>query len=224
MMPLGLAVIAVVLACATFLVPSRSAASETLLQRGAYLTTAVAACGRCHTPRDTEGRPIPGMELAGGLEFDDGVLGHVVVPNITPDRQTGIGGWTQEQIVIAIREGRRPDGTIIGPPMPFSAYRELSDRDVSAIAAYLRTLKPIRHVAAKSQYKIELPANHGPPVEHVKDPLRQDRLAYGAYLAGPLAHCIGCHTPLREGGQQLDRSRAYAGGRELPDYGRPDGS
>jgi mono/diheme cytochrome c family protein len=84
----------------------------------------------------------------------------------------------------------------------------------------LRTLKPIRYVAAKSQYKIELPANHGPPVEHVKDLPRQDRLAYGAYLAGPLAHCIGCHTPLREGGQQLDRSRAYAGGRELPDYGR----
>jgi hypothetical protein len=82
------------------------------------------------------------MELAGGLEFDDGVLGHVVVPNITPDRQTGIGGWTQEQIVIAIREGRRPDGTVIGPPMTFSAYRELSDRDASAIAAYLRTLKP----------------------------------------------------------------------------------
>jgi mono/diheme cytochrome c family protein len=184
----------------------------------------VAACGRCHTPRDTQGRPIPGMELAGGLEFDDGVLGHVVVPNITPDRQTGIGGWTQEQIVIAIREGRRPDGTVIGPPMPFSAYRELSDRDVSAIAAYLRTLKAIRYVAAKSQYKIELPANHGPPVEHVKDLPRQDRLAYGAYLAGPLAHCIGCHTPLREGGQQLDRSRAYAGGRELPDYGRPDRS
>src|SRR5207253_8324045 len=104
-------------------------------------------------------------------------------------------------------------------PMPFSGYRELSDRDASAIAAYLQSVKPIRHAVARSQYMVPVPPDHGPPVTHVKAPPRKDRLAYGAYLAGPVAHCIGCHTPLREGGQQLDRRRAYAGGRELADYG-----
>jgi mono/diheme cytochrome c family protein len=85
--------------------------------------------------------------------------------------------------------------------MPFSAYDDLSDRDANAIAAYLRTMKPIRHTVAKSQYKMALPESHGPTVTHVKEPNRADRLAYGAYLAGPVAHCIGCHTPLREGGE-----------------------
>src|SRR5204863_5093638 len=94
-----------------------SAGGETLLQRGAYLVNVAAACGRCHTPRDAGSTPIAGMEMAGGLEFDDGMLGHVVVPNITPGRSTGIGNWTPAQIVAAIRDGVRPDGTIIGPPM-----------------------------------------------------------------------------------------------------------
>jgi hypothetical protein len=63
------------------------------------------------------------MELAGGFAFDDGVIGHVVGPNITPDRETGIGKWTEGQIIAALRYGTRPDGTIIGAPMPIAAYR-----------------------------------------------------------------------------------------------------
>jgi mono/diheme cytochrome c family protein len=215
------AAILAICAGAALVMPERAASAETLLQRGAYLTKSVAACGRCHTPRNAESQPIAGMEMAGGTEFDDADLGHVVAPNITPDPATGIGRWTQAQIVNAIRNGVRPDGTIIGPPMPFSAYDDLSDRDVTAIAAYLRSIKPIRHAVGKPQYKIALPESHGPTVTHVEEPRRADRLAYGAYLAGPVAHCIGCHTPLREGGQQLDRKRAFAGGRQLHPYGQP---
>jgi len=215
------AAILAICAGAALVMPERAASAETLLHRGAYLTKSVAACGRCHTPRNAESQPIAGMEMAGGTEFDDVDLGHVIAPNITPDPKTGIGRWTQAQIVNAIRNGGRPDGTIIGPPMPFSAYDDLSDRDVTAIAAYLRSIKPIRHAVGKSQYKIALPESHGPTVTHVEEPKRADRLAYGAYLAGPVAHCIGCHTPLREGGQQLDRKRAFAGGRQLHPYGQP---
>jgi mono/diheme cytochrome c family protein len=220
---LAKSIAAIVAVCAgtVLAMPERAASAETLLQRGAYLTNSVAACGRCHTPRDGNSLPVAGMEMAGGTEFDDPDLGHVVAPNITPDPETGIGRWTQAQIVNAIRNGVRPDGTIIGPPMPFSAYDDLSDRDVNAIAAYLRTIKSIRHTVAKSQYKMALPESHGPTVTHVNEPKRADRLAYGAYLAGPVAHCIGCHTPLREGGQQLDRKRAFAGGRPLHPYGQP---
>jgi hypothetical protein len=61
-------------------------------------------------------------------------------PNITPDKETGIGNWTDKQIIDSIREGKRPDGSIIGPPMLIGLYRGFSDRDVKAIVAYLRTV------------------------------------------------------------------------------------
>src|SRR5882672_6630610 len=81
-----------------FATGGRPAAAQTYADRGEYLVTAVAACGNCHTPRDPANKPIPGMELAGGREFDI-EPGHIVGPNITPDKETGIGGWTVGQIV-----------------------------------------------------------------------------------------------------------------------------
>ena len=196
-----------------------AASGETLVERGAYLVTTIGACGNCHTPRDKTGRVIPGMALAGGFEFDDTPIGHVVGPNITPDPETGIGKWTEAQIVTALRDGTRPDGTIIGPPMPIRAYRQLSDHDAAAIAAYLRSLKPVRHAMARTTYKGPLPPSYGPAVTRVDEPARADKVAYGGYLAGPVGHCVLCHTPPGVGGP--DMSRAYQGGRELPDFGKP---
>ena len=160
------------------------------------------------------------MELAGGREFDI-EAGHIVGPNITPDRETGIGDWSIGQIVYALRNGKRPDGTVIGPPMPIEFYRQLSDRDAEAIAVYLKSLKPVRHPVARSHYKLSQPPSHGPIVGHVAEPNPRDKIAYGAYLAGPVAHCMECHTP-REG-PRLDMSRLGAGGRDLPDLGNPEG-
>jgi hypothetical protein len=80
--------------CAAVVVAVTGAGSaETLVERGAYLVTTIAACGNCHTPRDASGKPMTNMTLAGGFEFDDGPIGHVVVRNITPDPETGIGKW-----------------------------------------------------------------------------------------------------------------------------------
>jgi hypothetical protein len=80
--------------CAAVVVAVTGAGSaETLVERGAYLVTTIAACGNCHTPRDASGKPMTNMTLAGGFEFDDGPIGHVVVSNITPDPETGIGKW-----------------------------------------------------------------------------------------------------------------------------------
>jgi mono/diheme cytochrome c family protein len=206
---------------AGLLVVTRAASPETLLERGAYLVNTIAGCGRCHTPRDAAHKPMADMELAGGFEFDDGVIGHVVGPNITPDRETGIGSWTEAEVVSALRNGKRPDGTIIGPPMPIAFYRNLSDRDAAAIAAYLHSLKPVSHAVPRTQYKIPLPSTYGPLVTHVDEPAREDPLAYNAYFAGPLGHCLGCHTPFGKNGELLDMSQPYAGGRELPDYCHP---
>jgi mono/diheme cytochrome c family protein len=206
--------------CGAALLSSGSlrAAAQTYRERGAYLVNAVAACGHCHTPREPDNTPIAGMELAGGREFDI-EAGHIVGSNITPDRETGIGNWSVGQIVYALRNGKRPDGTMIGPAMPIEFYRQLSDRDAETIAVYLKSLKPVRHQVARSQYNAPLPPSYGPVVGHVAEPNPRDKVAYGAYLAGPVAHCLECHTP--RNGPRLDIGRLGAGGWQLPDLGNP---
>jgi len=93
-----------------------------------------------------------------------------VVPNITPDPDTGIGRWSDAEIAAAIREGRRTDGTLIGPVMPIALYRGLSDRDLMAMVAYLRAVLPVQHaLTARSTYPFQL-TPYGPPVAGVPDP------------------------------------------------------
>ncbi|CAN0433594.1 unnamed protein product, partial [Discosporangium mesarthrocarpum] len=169
--------------------------AETPLERGTYLMQSIAACGNCHTPKGPEGE-VPGMELAGWKDFEKTPAFDAHAPNITPDRETGIGNWTDEQIIRSIREGVRPDGTIIGPPMPIALYRGLSDTDVKAMVAYLRNVKPVRNAIPKSEYRMPLPPSYGPPVGSVPDVPRTDRVAYGGYLAGPAGHCVECHSPM----------------------------
>ena len=144
-------------------------------------------------------------------------IGVVTGPNITPDRETGIGNLTAAQIVDELRNGKRPDGTLIGPPMPIPVYQKLSDGDAAAIAAYLLSVRPVQRSVARNQYEIPLPPNYGPPLTHVDEPSRGDKVAYGAYLA-TFAHCVLCHTPPT--GRPFDMSRAFAGGRDLPDFGK----
>jgi mono/diheme cytochrome c family protein len=190
-----------------------AAAEETPLERGTYLMRSIVACGNCHTPQGPDG-PVPGMELAGGLDVS--LPGSVAyASNITPDPETGIGNWTDAEIITAIREGRRPDGSLIGPPMPIGMYRGLSDGDVQAIVAYLRSVPPVRNAVPKSRYDFPLPPAYGPPVVSVPEPDRGDPVAYGAYLAGPAGHCMECHTPFGEAGFDY-ANRLGAGGLEIP--------
>ena len=191
--------------------PSREAAGDpALVERGRYVVEVAAFCGACHGTRGPDGAILPGMGLAGGRVMADRGF-RAVVPNITPDPETGIGRWTDSEVAAAIREGRRPDGSLIGPPMPIDLYRQISDRDLAAMVAYLRTVPPVRHaVAGPSAYPFPL-APHGPPVGHVPDPPEDDPVARGAYLAGPLAHCTDCHTPPLPN-ERRDWSRTGAGG------------
>lgn len=130
--------------------------------------------------------------------------------NITPDPTTGIGRWTDAQIVTAIREGRRPDGSIIGPPMPVDVYRQMSDADAKAIVDYLRSVPAVRNAVAPSIYRVALPRSYGPPVTHVAAPSPRNRLAYGRYLA-TIGHCIECHTPMGPNGRRAYASELGAG-------------
>jgi mono/diheme cytochrome c family protein len=196
-----------------------TASAETLRERGAYLVTTVGSCGNCHSPRDPAGNIIPDAELSGGFTFDthEPGIGIITPPNITPDKDTGIGTWSEADIVNALRNGKRPDGSLIGPPMPIPVYRQLSDSDARAIAVYLKSLKPIRHaVPERNHYTMQLPPDYGPAVTHVAEPERSDMVAYGGYLV-TFAHCVLCHTPPAKDGP-FDMSRAFTGGRDLPNF------
>ncbi len=188
---------------------AQDSAAETPLERGRYLMQGIVACGNCHTPQTPNG-PAAGMEMAGQM-VTDMALFTAYAPNITPDPETGIGSWSDDQIVAAIRDGRRPDGSLIGPPMPIHLYRGMSDRDVRAIVTYLRTVPPVRNAVPKSIYRIPLPPSYGPPVTAVAEVPRDDQVAYGAYLARPLGHCIACHTPMINGREDYENQLGAGG-------------
>lgn len=168
------------------------AGSDTGVERGAYLMNAVAACGNCHTPFGPQG-PDMSRALSGRL-MEDRDIWTVYAANITPDAETGIGGWSDEEIVRAIREGVRPDGSVIGPPMPVGLYRGMSDADAMALVAYIRSVPAVKNDTPASVYRVPVPPSWGPPVGAVAAPDPADTVAYGGYLAGPVAHCMECHS------------------------------
>jgi mono/diheme cytochrome c family protein len=142
-----------------------------------------------------------GLGLAGAFVIEEPIF-KAYAKNITPDMETGIGSWTDDEIVNAIRNGQKRDGTFYGPPMSFGWYKRMSDTDVRAIVAYLRTLRPIRNEVPASTYQIPL-NGFGPMVTSVPDVPKTDIVKYGEYLAGPVGHCMDCHTPLVNGVQDL---------------------
>jgi mono/diheme cytochrome c family protein len=180
---------------------------KSLLARGSYLVNTVAACGNCHTLRAADATPAPGMFLAGGNRFDI-PPGVARAKNLTPDKDTGIGSWTDEQIIRAIREGRTKEGTLIGPPMPVDYYNKLSNDDVRAIVAYLRTVPPVRNEVPESKYRIQLKAE--PPAKGHPAPPKTDKVAYGEYLA-TMAHCLECHTPMVGPNRDYEKQRGAGG-------------
>lgn len=182
------------------------------LERGKYLMDSVVACGNCHVQRGPQGQPLMDKGLSGGMVFDDPAF-RAVAPNITPDPETGIGKWTDEQLAKAIREGIRPDGTVIGPPMPIGFYRHMSDEDLAAVIAYLRAQPPVKNAVDKSKFNIPLPPNYGPPVKSVKAPPAARKVAYGKYLTD-IGHCMDCHTP-RDPKGMLVLSKVGAGGQVI---------
>jgi len=183
-----------------------------LLERGKYLMEGVVACGNCHIPRNDKGQLQRDKGLSGGLLLD--IAPFKAYPaNITPDPDTGIGKWTDAQLAKAIREGVRPDKSLIGPPMPIEFYRDMADDDLAAIIAYLRAQPAVKNVVPRSTYRIPLPPSYGPPVGKVKAPARRDKLKYGQYLV-TIGHCMECHTPRNEKGE-LVRAKLGAGGQVI---------
>jgi mono/diheme cytochrome c family protein len=130
---------------AASLLPAAAYADSAQVARGKYLVR-LAGCTDCHTPGHFLGKPDMSRYLAGSeVGFEVPGVGTVVGRNLTPDKETGIGSWTLEQITTAIRTGVRPDGRSLSPIMPFAAYAGMSQSDADAIAIFLKTLPPVKH-------------------------------------------------------------------------------
>jgi mono/diheme cytochrome c family protein len=139
-----MAVSAALLVAAVVALPSFGArADEAQVERGRYLVN-LGGCNDCHTPGYFFGQPDMARFLGGSdAAFEMPGLGAFVGRNITPDKETGIGDWTEEQIVTALQTGVRPDGRILAPIMPWPALANLTDEDVRAIAAFLKSIPPV---------------------------------------------------------------------------------
>ena len=117
------------------------------LRRGEYLAK-IMDCTGCHTTGALAGQPDAAMFLAGStIGFEVPGVGIVYPPNLTPDKDTGLGGWSADDMVKAIRTGMRPDGRQLIPVMPYPSYSALTDADAAALVAYLKSIKPIKHAA-----------------------------------------------------------------------------
>jgi mono/diheme cytochrome c family protein len=170
-------------------------AQANLLERGAYLARA-ADCVVCHT---TEG----GKEYAGGLGFKL-PFGTLYSTNITPDKETGIGNYSDQDFLNAVHRGTRRDGARLYPAMPFASYTYMTDADALAIKAYLFGLPPV-HAPAPAN-TLRFPFNQrwamrfwsvlfNPDTRFAPDTSKSPEWNRGAYLAEALAHCGECHTP-----------------------------
>jgi mono/diheme cytochrome c family protein len=190
-----------------------AAAAETPVARGSYLVNTVMTCQNCHTPKGPTG-DIVNKAFSGGLSWDEPPF-KVTAPNITQDKATGIGNWSDAEIKTLMLTARRPDGTVIAPLMPTGYYNILTPADLDAIVAYLRTIKPISNKVPAPVYRVAMAQEILPGAEKPVDPASLgDKVKRGAYL-GTIAHCMECHTPM-EKGRHLFETSLGAGGQEFP--------
>lgn len=171
------------------------------LERGRYIASSM-GCLYCHSPHDWSQReePIPaGMEGAGQqLPYTD-LPGRVIAPNLTPDKESGAGGWSDDALARAIREGIGHDGRALFPIMPYSHYRTLPDEDLASVVVYFRSLPPVRNPLPQTE--IIFPVKYfirnapQPITTPVPEPDLSDPVKRGSFLVN-LIGCADCHTPV----------------------------
>jgi mono/diheme cytochrome c family protein len=186
------------------------AASPAEIARGKYIFGATGGCG-CHTEPK-------GAANAGGRKYE-GLFGTVYAANITPDTKTGIGGWTDEQIIKAIRLGRRPKGERLLPIHPFTSFNGMAEEDLAALVAFLRTAQPVNR--ANTPKKITVPMYESvflpawlmafAATEIPPPAAPASGIARGEYLVRAVGHCGECHTPRSALTLAVDNSRFLAG-------------
>jgi mono/diheme cytochrome c family protein len=191
------------------------AATPERLKRGTYLAEHVSGCTDCHTPFETTGNgpdSVLAKKGSGQLFPIPEFPGMLVAPNITPDVETGIGAFTDDQLARAIREGISHDGHTLFPLMPYSHFRRMADEDLASVVVYLRSLPAVRNPLPKTE--IRFPVKYlirGVP-EPVTSAVQADLstpMSRGKYLVD-MAACSDCHTPMKHG--QPVAGMEFAGG------------
>jgi mono/diheme cytochrome c family protein len=182
---------------------------DDLVAKGQYLAE-ITGCIGCHTPIDERGQQVPNMVAAGGYPFALGEQGTVFTKNITPDEETGVGSWTDQEIKDAITTGVSPDGLHLHPIMPYFFFNKMADDDLDAIVAWMRSLPPIKNEVPRQEImqigpipRVDAPA---------KAPDPSDTEARAAYLFSALLACNDCHTPLDPETQTPVQDMYFAGG------------
>ncbi|MBK9927270.1 MAG: hypothetical protein IPP66_18530 [Anaerolineales bacterium] len=199
---------------------------------GKYIAT-IAGCTSCHTPYKADYQKHPqeltleqirtiafddhlatdqDKLLAGGRPFDLGPAGILFTRNITPDKETGIGGWSDEQVKIAVKTGIDNKGNVLFPVMPYHVYSGMADTDLDAVIAYLHSVNAISNPIPERTVPTEgMPT---PPYQAgIVAPEASDKAARGAYLVNSVMGCTDCHTPVdpATGAPILDK---YLAGRQ----------
>jgi len=207
-------------AAALFYCVAATAADDETLARGEYLLHA-GGCISCHTAEEDDA-----AMLAGGhaLESPFGVF---YSPNITPDTETGIGSWSDEDFLTAFWEGENPEGDHYFPAFPYTAYTGMSRADVLALKAYIFSLEPVRQENLEhdlwpimsSRFAAGIwKARYFDAERFAADPQQSDEWNRGAYLVRHLGHCGECHTPRTTLGA-LESDEEMAGNPELTEDG-----
>lgn len=188
------------------------------LERGRYLAEHVLQCFICHSERDASlpGAPPVEARKGAGVVFSESEERLIVAPNITPDVETGAGGWTDDMFARAIREGIGHDGRALHPAMWYGSFAALSDEDLAAVVVYLRSIPAVRNPLPRTRLPDEerarIAGEPRPIVSPVTGPAPGDVLARGKYLIN-VADCVGCHTSwysdrmpgLFAGGNRIER-------------------
>ncbi len=183
------------------------------LEQGRYLVESVTICFECHSERDFSkpGWPIPpGRVGSGRILWGEGSPNQIIAPNITPDAATGIGKWSDEEIVRAIKDGIGKNGRVLNPEMPSRYFHSLGDDEIHSIVLYLRSIPPVRNqLPERAKY---MPGKHSPTIamDSIHLTKSSTMVTRGAHLVG-LAGCETCHTPSNEEG--FIHGLEFAGGK-----------
>lgn len=186
------------------------------LERGHYLVESVTLCFGCHSKFDRSSPDVPAVvgKMGGGATFEHEGMPWLVAPNITPDAETGVGLWSDDELARAIREGISKDGRALFPMMPYSEYRRMSDEDLASVIAYLRSVEPAHNQLPKTSLPFPLSRLVNMYPEPIAGPVAPPDASTpakrGEYLV-KMADCAGCHTPRGKMGGAIE-GLEYGGG------------
>jgi mono/diheme cytochrome c family protein len=187
-------------------------AQSDLVKRGDYLVNTIMTCGNCHSPKGPPAA-VAGKDFSGGLTWDEPPF-KVTAPNITSDKETGLGAWTDAEIMTLLRTGKNRSGVQIAEVMPTAFYGIVTDNDMKAIVAYLRTLAPVKNTVPAPIYKMQIPHHAFPGSDKpYTEAMMSDPVKKGFYLA-TIGHCMECHTPMGPRGREF-ADKLGAGGFEF---------